>query len=325
MFKRFFLISIIIILFIPLFSQYNFITIKGNVSIIKCDPTKKQLGTYLSIEMDKHITHFQKQMGVYPDNSVEFIIAPSEKWYRSHTSDKQEIIKQANAFYSHRTRAIIIRPQANLKGIKGLKQVFLHEYIHYFIDSYIDNAPLWFHEGMAVYFSGQHSFNMEVVFAHSYLFGTRARLTDMRDSYPQSKNDWEAFYAVSSLAVKTLYKEFKPGFFKFWYIAEELKSEKRPVPFSRLFNSTFFMTTTGFDKYFASIQKNTFLGHLFGVSASLVGPLLTVFLIIAYIKKRKKYKLLVKQLEEEEQHEESLVGRDSIPERCRTEESSPTE
>ncbi len=326
MFKRYSLVSLYFLISIALFSQFpSTLTIQGDITTIKCIPQQKKLGQHLSKEMDMYITAFQKQMGVYPDEPVTVILSPNADWYEKHTFGKREIVQQANAFYNKRDRTIILRTKKNSSGLRGLKQVFLHEYIHYYIDSYIANAPLWFHEGMAVYFSGQHNFNREVLFTYSYLFGDRASLMEMRRTYPESKNDWEAFYAVSSLAVKTLYKEQKPGFYKFWYIAEQLKSQGKIVHFSKLFNATFFMTTSAYDKYFENIQKNTFLGHLFGVLASFVGPLLTVFLIIAYVRKRKEYKLLTKRLDEEEQREESDDGGDSIPKGSGTEESTSTE
>jgi hypothetical protein len=310
-----------------LFASNPFEQIIGDSVIIQHKPEQRELAVYLTNVMDKQIFSFQKKLGVYPDNPVNVVLSPSEKWYDEQTKGRREIVKKAQAYYNGADRSIIIRDPGSTRGVAALRTVFMHEYIHYFIDSYIASAPLWFHEGMAVYFSGGYGLNHEIVFARGYLFGRRPALLEMVADYPESQNNWEMFYATSALAVKTMYKDFKPEFYRLWYSAELTKHQTgNKALFGQLFRKNFFMTVNQFDSYFRIQQKKVFIGHSSALIGSLIGPLMAIVLVFAFIRKKKDNKKLSKQwTEEEELTDESPETGDPVSEGSWTEESSPAQ
>ncbi|MBN2829817.1 MAG: hypothetical protein JXR56_05815 [Candidatus Cloacimonetes bacterium] len=322
-----YLLCLLFLFLSTLYAESNFNQIKGDSVIIQYKPEQVELARYLTSVMDRQISVFQKKLGVYPDSQVTVTLSPSEEWYRERTEGRKEIVKKAQAYFDSSNKTIIIRDPGSQRGISGLRTVFMHEYIHYFIDSYIAGAPLWFHEGMAVYFSGGYGINHEILFAWGYLFGRRPALMEMVSGYPDSQNSWEMFYAVSALAVKTMYKEYKPEFYRFWYTAETVKQQTGgKVQFGQLFRKNFFMTVSQFDTYFGTQQKRVFIGQSSALTATFIGPLMAIILVLAFIRKKRDNRRLSKQwTEEEELADESPEAGDPVSEGSGTEEGIPTQ
>ena len=320
---RLFLLIILLAFTITSYALDDLDSIKGDCVIIHYKPSQVKLAKYLTELMDSQITHFQKKLGVYPDQPVKVILAPSEKWYQEQTKGRKEIIKKAAAYYDGAHKTIIIRDPGSSRGFSALRTVFMHEYIHYFIDSYIAQPPLWFHEGMAVFFSGGYGINYDILFASGYLYGQRPTLLNMRTGYPASQNKWEMFYAVSALAMKTLYRDFKPEFYRFWYYAEQAGQKGGKVQFDKLFKHSFYMNVAQFDKYFKTEQKRLFKGQIFAVGMSFFGPLMALVLVLAFIKKKRLNKTIAEQwTDEKEIDDQSIETGDKILEGSGSEEST---
>ncbi len=241
----------------------------------------------------KTIFQFQKKIGQYPNLPVEIILTAddSEYFYLTKTS---KIIEFSNAHYNPKTGKIYIRNPKNGRSFVRLETILLHEYIHHFVRHYWKNPPLWFNEGMAVYFSNDLSFDRELNFIRNYILGNSRTLEMMKRKYPENRIEWEAFYAKSALAVKYLYKNENNAFYKLW---ENSAPDKN---FERAFRISFFKSTREFSNFFEDYSAKHFRIEILLASSSILWGLLPLILLIGWIRRKIKIKKIEKQWREEE-------------------------
>lgn len=240
----------------------------------------------LSESILNDIDIFQKSISFYPDIEARIVIAPDDKYYNDLVSGYGGVIEFSEAFYSGRERTIYIRNPRDLKDFSSLRVIILHEYIHLFIDSLLDEVPLWFHEGMAVFFSEGVSFDREIAFARDFLLGNTRPLSGMVENYPPNRVQWLPFYTKSALAVKYLYSSHRDEFYLFWEMTDAENN------FRRIFTESFAMTpemfSVQFDEYLSRKYKIEILLSFTGF----IWAMFPLFLLIAWVKKRiKAYKI----------------------------------
>ncbi len=249
----------------------------------------KQLGPLILSDIDR----FQKTIGYYPDIQTLIVIAPNEDYYRSLTAEYSGIIEFSEAFYSGAERRIYIRNPRHLRDYGRLRKIILHEYIHLFIDSTFENVPLWFHEGMAVYFSEGLSFDRQVLFAKDHVLGNTEPLTEMSRGYPVSRARWLSFYTKSALALKYLYANHKEGFYLFWELSETVTN------FDTAFLQAYGMTSLMFSHIFEEHLSDRLRIEILLSFTGFIWSLLPLILLIAYLKKRFKARKLRTEWEKE--------------------------
>lgn len=287
--KKFFLLLLFLPLLIFAQTQKQF----ENITLIGNDADIQVLENTLS-QFDNAIFGFQKNVGSYLNDRINIYIAKDKKQYQSWTDQGSEILEFSQAFYSQKTRSIYLRNPAELKSIVTLQRILLHEYIHHFIFCFWRDAPLWFHEGMAVYFSGDMGFDREFNFARNYVLGNSRPLTMMQYNYPKNRIEWESFYAKSGLAVKYLYNKKRVEFYRLWDYA------KLNLNFEFAFRKAFFMRTSEFSRYFENYAKTHFRTEILLASTGMVWSILPLVLIIGVIRKKIKNKKKIREWQEEE-------------------------
>jgi len=233
----------------------------------------------ISRHINTDIGEFQKAIGFYPQVEVIIVIAPTEEYYRNLVSDYRGIIEFSQAFYSRADKTIYIRSLRNLRQFSNLRKIILHEYIHHFIDTVFYNAPLWFHEGMAVFFSGELSFDKEFMYAKDFLFGNTQTLLEMTDQYPSGSIRWNPFYIKSALAVKHLYTHYSDGFYELWDYHDH------PVNFNSQFITTFKMTITHFSNLLEEHLQKRFRLEIALAFSGLIWGLLPIILLFGWLRK----------------------------------------
>jgi hypothetical protein len=261
--------------------------------------TKPQLVINLVSRFEKDIFEFQKKIGKYPDLPIRIIIAANEKDYLHYAQTKGKIIEFSQAFYSN--NAIYLRNPANLQNFSKVNQILLHEYIHHFVHYYFENAPLWFHEGMAVYFSDDMSFDREFNFMRHHFGGTNLTLKQMQYQYPQNRGQWQAFYSKSGLAVKYLATKEKTKFISFWNNAKPASN------FLDVFTKSFHFTPAGFSQTFQKYSKTHLIYGLLIAFSSLIWLVLPFILLLGWFRKYLRGKKMQKEWEAEE---DEFLGED---------------
>jgi len=168
-----------IILIFFLFSYFIFAetTIFENITI---QSNKPEFAENLAQNLSEKIFEFHKKIGKYPNMNVNILIAENRKEFQIWTGKNTGIIEHSQAFYDGSTDTIYIRNLKEIKNIEKLKRTLLHEYIHAFNRHYWKNLPLWFNEGMSVFFAGELNLNRELNFSKDYILGNTRTLQQMK-------------------------------------------------------------------------------------------------------------------------------------------------
>ena len=243
------------------------------------------------IQLDKDILSFQKSVGTYLDIPVNVVIAPDSKVYDDWTNQHSAILEFSSGFYHRQSRTIFLKNPKHLKNVSNIRKLLLHEYIHHFVGSFWKDPPLWFNEGMAVYFSNDMGIERELNFAKNYILGNSRQLEQMKNTYPENMIEWESFYAKSGLAVKYLYTKKRSSFYQLWDKAGSTGD------FETAFLNSFFMTTQTFSDQFEVYSKTHFKTAILMASTGLIWGVLPLILIVGVIRKKIKNKKTVENWE----------------------------
>ncbi len=231
-------------------------------------------------EFASDIEKFQRKIGLYPDIPVKIYIAEDQKDYLSKINKNMKIMEFSQGFYSSKTNTIYIRNPKKIRGYSKIRKLLLHEYIHLFINQYWKNPPLWFHEGMAVYFSDDLSYNRELNFIKNYILGNSLTLEEMKFRYPKNRIEWESFYAKSALAVKYLFVKKRREFYDLWDNALPSKD------FDKVFLKSFYFTPKDFSNFFEEYSKTHFRAEILLASTGIIWGILPLIFIIGVIRRK---------------------------------------
>lgn len=277
-YTRFIFLLFVFLLF-SLLQAEQFYQVRGTNISFNCVGQDIKYAQFLLRRVDARISNFQEGVGFYPDQVLQVVIAPDKSFYERIAKQLGPIGEQSQALFTSKHNIVYIRSPRDGTAFQGIENTILHEYIHFFVSSSYDDAPLWFHEGMAVYFSGQYNWEMGYTLAKSYLMGSELPLSKM-DSYPESRLEWSAFYAKSAMAVRYLSMQYKEQFTRFWQLSD------KHIPFSTAFYRAFFHTLNGFYVEADSAIKREMVGYMILVITGLVWALLPIVLIYGYYRRR---------------------------------------
>ncbi len=251
----------------------------GRITLIAAQKDMKA-GMYLAEKLSDRIDTFEVKMGLFPKFVYRIHVAANDREYQRYTGNSGGIIEFSNAFYSRRDQTAYVRNPADLHDLDGTVTILLHEYIHAFVFRYFRNAPLWFHEGMAVYYTEGLPYDRFLSFLQLYLFGEVPMLNDMVDRYPKNPVEWEAFYMKSAYAVDYMLKTSPRQYFTLWDSALPVRD------FDRSMLSGFQASKESFGHRFDEyLRKKMRLEMLIGFSL-VIWTLLPFLVIIAWIRKK---------------------------------------
>jgi hypothetical protein len=238
------------------------------------------------------IDDFQLAIGSYPDFKAKIYLSHDKEDFEKLTSRYGGITEFSRAFYNKRDKRIYIKSYHEIENREAFYQILLHEYIHAFIDYHLKDAPLWFHEGMAVYFSKQYSLQMTVNLGLDYLAGDVKHISRMEKYYPDNSINLSSFYAKSVQAVRYLYQEDSSAFSSLF----ESKGH-----FTSAIIKAYKMTPTKFYKEFESSFKfKIYINAMYGL-LSAIWVLLPIFLFIGWYKQSKKREKAIEEMPEDEE------------------------
>lgn len=242
--------------------------------------------------LHQRINAFQMELGVYPINPLYIKILPTKAEYRNLTGGKGKIVENSQAFYSPYDKVIYVRSPDQLT-LENYDAVLMHEYVHWFLDETLENVPLWFHEGMAMYYSGQFGFQSYYNFTRYRFLGIKLSLNDMARQYPADRSYWEMFYLTSSFAIDNLNSKHNPEWQDFWnrvgfvYNRSVNRITERS-DFIHVFNASFKMSLYAYSKQFdKTLGRYSWQFPLVGINA-FIFSLLPFVLMIAWFKSRRR-------------------------------------
>jgi hypothetical protein len=239
-------------------------------------------------------------MKSFVDIPVTINIAPDKKTYEEWTANKSIVFDNSLGFADLKEDQIYIKNPFYIKGSRKLVQVLLHEYIHIYIYHHWTDAPLWFHEGMAWYFSEGISFDQMLHFMTNNAFHNKLLLIKNAYSYPDKKSQIEPFYFQAALLIKHTAEEDKKRLQNLFELSANYKN------FGNAFLNAFKMPLeeflAGFYRYLNTFFKLSIYKTIL-LSSWIIFPIL---LIIAKFRQDYKTKQLLKEWEQEEINENLL-------------------
>jgi len=267
---------------------------QGNIRVW-ASPKDKAYADYIVEKLNSRIESFQMHLGVYPERYLILKILPNEKEYRSVTSGKGKIVESSKAFYSPRENVIYVRSPEQLSRFT-YDDVLMHEYVHWFLNETLSNTPLWFHEGMAMYYSGQFGFESYINFTRYRFMGYRLSLNQMMHNYPDERYKWDMFYLTSVFAVNYLLSSRNREWQRFWdsvgykYNRYSHRGEKIDFidAYNHAFKSDMYELNREFDKV---LSRFGWQFPLVGINA-LILAFLPLIIILGWIKNRRKLNAL---------------------------------
>jgi hypothetical protein len=266
---------------------------KYNIHIVASDKDSLIAENIVSF-LKKDIDDFQKKIGAYPNLKTNIYLASGNKDYQNlNIKFPEKIVEFSKAFYSRSNNCIYLHAPEYFRTIKNLRETLLHEYIHSFVYYFWENAPLWFHEGMAVFFS-KHSPNIKEFYLVLSIFNDKKlSLKDMEKVYPKTKTEWVIFYEKAALTIEYLSHHYKRQFN--FFIDNAHSNGDFYLDFERAFK----ITQKQFENDFQRYLKRFVVGAFFISITGILWSLIPLGLVIAWIRKRIINKKIYKIWEEQ--------------------------
>ncbi|MCD4827966.1 MAG: hypothetical protein K8R90_00865 [Candidatus Cloacimonetes bacterium] len=246
------------------------------------------------------IDDFQKRIGLYTSFPLRIVVAANHTEYQRLVRDSGGVLEFSQAHYNRRSRTVYVRHPGDLRQVRQLGTILLHEYIHAYVDHYWRDAPLWFHEGMAVYFSEGVSLERSARYAFDTMLGNRLILPNM-NSYPQQAVSWELFYTKSALAVHFFYTQHRQEFFILWD-----EAPRNGGRFNNALALAMGVTTEGFSRELESWLKKKVGWEMILASSSFLWSVFPLLLLVGWLRGKWRNRRTRRQwaLEEEVESEE---------------------
>ena len=246
-------------------------------------------------ELSDRIVKFQFEIKSFPDIDIVINVAPDKATYSSWVRGKEKVFENSSAFTNLKTYEIFIKNPTQFSDSRKFINVLLHEYIHIFIDYHFKDAPLWFHEGMANYFSEKQTLNQTLNYIRNNAFNKNYLLIKYAYRYPEQKANIEPYYFQATLIVKRTFEDKMNNLINLFYSSEEYDK------FSEAFFAVFGKTQEEYLRNFEKEINNFFKTHFYIGIMLLTWSLFPIFLIIAKIKQNRRTKRLLQKWEIEEQ------------------------
>lgn len=138
-------------------------------------------------------------LGVPSPDQIEVFVCDGLACMEQVAPGKARIPPWAAGMAFGRHDRILIRADGRTARGQGLDQVFLHELAHLALNQAVghQSVPRWFHEGFAIYQSGEWSMGRVTALGAGVLSGRLFSLEALTDSFPDSPPDVELAYAQS--------------------------------------------------------------------------------------------------------------------------------
>ncbi len=258
--------------------------------------------------LDARIDDVQMQVGVYVQGRAGIWLVEDPDEYQELALGKAPIVEFSEAFYSGSEGRIYLRPFTQLKD--DYLQTLLHEYLHWYLEQLFSQAPLWFHEGMAMHFSGQMGFDNYLFFLQQSLLGKRSDLYRLSNRYPARQSEWPVFYLSSSLAIRYMSGKHPEEWQSLWDLVAYYNRKGEKAAFSHCFVMAYRVSLYDFHRSYASwLGKLRWTYLLWGLNAVLV--LTLPWVVLLGYRRRKK---LLKAMPDNPENEKPALQKPFQPE-----------
>jgi hypothetical protein len=244
----------------------------------------------IALLLDERIAELQMKVGIYPSEKPEIYIVQGEAEYQKLSLGKAEIVEFSDAFYSASENRIYIRSGEQVQ--QNYLKILLHEYIHWYLEQLFTETPLWFHEGMATYQSGQLGYDRYLMYIRESFLGKKGDLYRMSFRYPASREDWPMFYVSSAMALRFMEEKHPLAWQRFWEIVANSHREDQKIRFNQAFFSSYGISMYDFNRQFEHYSRRQ--GYLYLIVAlnSLIFLCLPFIMLVVAAKGKRKMRAL---------------------------------
>ena len=254
--------------------------------------------------LNLRIADLQMEMGIYPEKKVPIHIVSSKAEYQTLAFGKTDIVEFSDAFFSGSDGKIYIRSGDQI--LDNYLKILMHEYLHWYLEQIFTQTPLWFHEGMATFKSGQIGYERYVMYLRESFMGKKSDLFRMGFSYPSKSEDWQLFYLSSAMAVRYMQDKYPTEWKRFWDITAMNLRNGQKSRFDTTFIYAYNSSLYDFNKRYESYsRKQSYLYLAVAINSAIFLTLPFIMLIIS--RKRKRLMQKLPDLEEVE-----LVDEDEL-------------
>ena len=239
-----------------------------------------------------------KDLGVVFSGKIKVYIADRgafQKLQPSATIFPESIVGVAFS----RSLLIILKSPRDVNSLNtDMRKTFIHELTHIILGAAFKNeedVPRWLNEGIALYKSGEWSFNRVSTMTRAVLTDSMIPLSELTHTFPENSRDLQLAYAQSFYLVSFLITRFGRQSFH---------------TFIRLYAQKKDLEETLFQVYSLSVEElenewKSFLKMRFSwipiiTSSTTLWFIITIIFVYGYINKKRKMKATLKQWEEDQ-------------------------
>jgi hypothetical protein len=263
--------------------------------------------------LEDRIGDFQMKLGIYPSAKVAIHIITSQTEYQKLSLGKTDIVEFSDAFYSSKDGRIYIRSGDQVE--QNYLKILMHEYIHWYLEQLFRNTPLWFHEGMATYHSGQLGYERYLLYIQQSFLGKSANLFRTSYQYPANQDDWPHFYLSSAMALRFMEEKHPQAWQVFWNQVAANHHQEIKISFNQAFISSYGQSLYDFNQNYEKYSRRQgYLYLIVGLNSLIFLVLPFIMLLVARKRRQRMLKLPDLDLAEETDPLTESESRDQEPE-----------
>lgn len=249
-------------------------------------PSMRKIATAL----EERIGNLQMKLGIYPSTVAAIYIVSGEAEYQKLSLGKAEIVEFSDAFYSGSEGRIYIRSGDQVQ--ENYLKILMHEYIHWYLEQLFIGTPLWFHEGMATYHSGQLGYDRYLLYIRESFLGKSGDLYRMSYRYPAVQEDWPHFYLSSAMALRFMEEKHPQAWLRFWDTVASSHRQGYKIRFNQAFISSYGISLYDFNHQFERYSRKQGYLYLAVALNSLIFLSLPFIMLIVARKRKRRMQML---------------------------------
>ena len=200
--------------------------------------------------------------------------------------------------YSSSALIILKSPREVSSPEADLLKTFIHELTHIVLGSAFsgeEDVPRWLNEGIALYKSGEWSFNRVGTMTRAVLTGSMIPLSELTHTFPDNPRDLQLAYAQSFYLVSFLITRFgRQSFHTFIRLYSKQKNLEKTL------YQVYSMNLEELEKEWEGFLKMRFSWVPLITSSTTLWFIITIIFVYGYINKKRQMKATLKQWDEEQ-------------------------
>jgi hypothetical protein len=201
-FAIFYFILLSILLSPKLFAQSEDL-----ITVNILDKSHEKYISLITRELALQINNFQQITKSFIEIPLTINIASDFEKYYYWQKNHNAIFENSIGFTDLENNTVYLRNPETISKDKKLISLLFHQYLHLYVYYHWKDAPLWFHESVASYFSEKLTLSYFMYFIFNYTFHKDYLLIKHANEYPDENENIEPYYFQAIYLMKKLLEE----------------------------------------------------------------------------------------------------------------------